>query len=481
MMTLEDIKGLISTGESETLEFKKSTGQRSEACRTLCAMANAKGGKVIFGIAPDVPKIVGLEVSEKTLENLAVEFRKFEPALIPNIERVPFIANKELLVVSVTRIPRPPCTWDGKAYQRIANTTCDMPRDQYQNLLMEGLHSSERWENTVAKGWTVDRLDTREIIVTLEEAIRRGRIDDPQTRDPLAVLRGLKLLSPNGELLRAAVVLFGKEEELLPEYTQCALRVARFRGVTKDEFLDNRRFEGNAFTLLRRAERFLIESLPIAGRVIPGVIEREDSPLYPMEALREALANAFCHRDYALGGGSVSIGVYDDRLEITSSGDLHFGLSIESLLQSHDSLPWNPLIAQTFFKRGIIESWGRGIAKIMNLTQAAGLVRPIITVIGGAVTVTFYPSIYIAPRSIYHDLTERQRHILDVLGNSESKDLNINEIVEGLPMSYLPRHIREDLKFLKKAQVVSLIGSKRGSRWRLYDGSLKNLKPSKTV
>ena len=472
MITLDDVKHFVAAGESETLEFKKSTGQRTEACRTLCAMANGKGGKVIFGIAPENHSVVGQTVSQKTLDDLAAEFRKFEPALIPTIERVPFLANKELLVVSVLRATRPPCTWDGRAYQRIASATSPMPRDQYQNLLLEGLHGTERWENTVARGWTVDKLDVREIIVTLEEAIRRGRIDDPQTRDPLAVLRGLKLLSPDGELLRAAVVLFGKEDGLSPEYTQCALRVARFRGITKDEFLDNRRFEGNAFTLLRRAERFLIESLPIAGRIIPGVIEREDSPLYPLEALREALANAFCHRDYALGGGSVAVGIYDDRLEITSSGDLHFGLDVEKLFQSHDSLPWNPLIAQTFYKRGIIESWGRGIAKIVKLTEAAGLIRPTITATGGAVTVTFYPSIYIAPRSVHHDLTERQRQILDILGNSPRRDLNIHDIVQKLSAAYPLRQIRDDLRFLKTIQAVTLVGSKKGSRWRLYDGSL---------
>jgi ATP-dependent DNA helicase RecG len=469
MITLDDIKLLVAAGESETLEFKKSTGQRTEACRTLCAMANGKGGKVIFGIAPENHSVVGQTVSQKTLDDLAAEFRKFEPALIPTIERVPFLADKELLVVSVLRATRPPCTWDGRAYQRIASATSPMPRDQYQNLLLEGLHGTERWENTVARGWTVDKLDVREMILTLEEAIRRGRIDDPQTRDPLAVLRGLKLLSPDGELLRAAVVLFGKEDGLSPEYTQCALRVARFRGMTKDEFLDNRRFEGNAFTLLRRAERFLIESLPIAGRIIPGVIEREDSPLYPLEALREALANAFCHRDYALGGGSVSVGIYDDRLEITSSGDLHFGLDVEKLFQSHDSLPWNPLIAQTFYKRGIIESWGRGIAKIVKLTEAAGLIRPTITATGGAVTVTFYPERYLAPQLSSHSLTTRQRLIMQILGENGKNHLIVSEIAKIANQPEALRGFRKDLYFLKDLGLVQFSGVGRGARWTLSE------------
>lgn len=98
----------------------------------------------------------------------------------------------------------------------------------------------------------------------------------------------------------------------------------------------------------------------MAGFQPPGDIERIDDPLYPPVELREALANAFCHRDYSIGGGSISLSVFDDRLEITSTGTLHFGLTPEALYLPHESLPWNPLIARVFYRRGIIEAWGRG-------------------------------------------------------------------------------------------------------------------------
>src|SRR5690606_38398805 len=138
-------------------------------------------------------------------------------------------------------------------------------------------------------------------------------------------------------------------------------------------------FRGNAFTLMRRAERFLIDSLPVASRILPDRMEREDTPLFPVEALREALANAFVHRDYAAGGGSVSVALHDDRLEIISSGGLHFGLTPEALLREHESNPWNPLVAQGFYLRGIIETWGRGTLKIARLMREAGLKPPITT------------------------------------------------------------------------------------------------------
>ena len=87
----------------------------------------------------------------------------------------------------------------------------------------------------------------------------------------------------------------------------------------------------------------------------------------------------------------MAVGIYDDRLEVTSSGSLHFGLTPQKLLAPHESLPWNPLIARVFFRRGIIESWERGTIKMAELASAAKLRPPEIEDAGGCVTVRFRP------------------------------------------------------------------------------------------
>lgn len=458
MTNFEQIRGLVAQGESEVLELKKSTAESEKACRTICAMANGNGGNVLFGVTPQ-GKIIGQTIGAQTLEQLAQTLSHFEPPLFPEIARIKIDGdNKEVIAVKVLRTPRMPCTYRGNAYKRVANTTIIMPRDEYQRLLFEELHGQERWENKPANGWNADMLDTKEIILTLEEAIRRGRSEDPQTRDPVEILRGLGLLDRNGNLLRAAVVLFTRESTILPDLPQLKLQVARFQGIDRTRFLDNRQFLGNAFSLLRRAERFLIENLPIAGHIVPGIIERVDDPLYPLEALREALVNAFCHRDYAIGGGSVKIAIYDDRLEIISSGGLHFGLTAADLFKPHESLPWNPLIAQVFYRRGIIESWGRGTLKIAELTKAAGLIQPEIKVAVGAVTVSFRPNQYVAPRYIGHDLSERQNTILQMLGDGGSKRLSVREIAKRLNTPDVRRPIMSDLNFMKQLGLVKVQG-----------------------
>ncbi len=180
-----------------------------------------------------------------------------------------------------------------------------------------------------------------EVRNTVAEAVRIGRLNEPGSREPEDLLRGLGLLR-DGVLFRAAAVLFGNVERLEFEMPQCLLRVARFRGLDRSEFLDNRQFNGNAFALLSHAERFLRDTLPIASRFETDRVQRIDKPLYSPLATREALATALCHRDYALGGGSVGLAVYDDRLEVTSTGPLHFGLTPAELFGPHESRPWNP-------------------------------------------------------------------------------------------------------------------------------------------
>ena len=339
-MTPEYIASLAASGESETLEFKATTGTRREAAMTVCAFLNQNGGQVLFGVT-GAGVVAGQQVSERTIEELSAELGRIEPPAFPTVDRVPVGGGREVIVVNTSQGASRPYTYRGSAYRRVGNTTLAMSADEYNRMLFERMHSEQRWENQPTVGWSVDDLDLAEIRRTVTEAVRRGRLEEPVSGEPSDLLRGLGLLR-DGVLLRAAAVLFGSAERLEFEMPQCLLRVARFRGTDRMEFLDNRQFNGNAFTLLANAERFLRATLPIAGRFEQDRFERIDEPLYPPLATREALANALCHRDYSIGGGSVGIAIYDDRLEVTSSGSLHFGLTPEKLFAPHESRPWKP-------------------------------------------------------------------------------------------------------------------------------------------
>jgi ATP-dependent DNA helicase RecG len=223
--------------------------------------------------------------------------------------------------------------------------------------------------------------------------------------------------------------------------------------------------EGHAFELLREADSFIRRHLPVAGRIQPGIFDREDQPIFPPLALREGLVNAFCHRDYSIPGGAVSVGIFDDRLEITSTGALPPGITVEDLKREHTSRPRNPLLAEVFYRRGLIERWGRGTQKIVELCQAAGHPEPEFEERAGEVVVRFLPSGYIAPHRVSHDLTSRQREVLQIL--ADGRKYKFREVYEGLENRPAERTLRDDMKMLRDLGLIECSGRGPNARWQL--------------
>jgi ATP-dependent DNA helicase RecG len=462
-MTRDDLEAIASRGESEQVEFKKTTGQRSDGAKTICGMLNGSGGFVLFGVA-DNGEMLGMQVTAKTVEDLIHEIRRIDPVPSLSPERVEIGPGRHVIVVSVPGRSGGPYAYDGRSYARQGPTTVPMQQEQLRRLMMERAHASERWELQVVDGLGIKDLDLDEIVLTVNESVRRLRLEDPGTRDPEALLRGLRLIRGD-RLLNAAVVLFGRGDSIFPEFPQCRLRLARFRGIDQSEFIDNRQESGNAFDLLIRAQRFMRDHLPVAGRIVPSLFERIDDPLYPPVALREALANALCHRDYALPGGSVGVAIFDDRLEITSTGALPFGLTPDALARPHASQPWNPLIADVFFRRGVIEQWGRGTLKILELAEGAGLAKPEFEQRGGEVLVRFRPTRYVPPTRVSRELSSLQQQLLAVVADLESAHLSqIRGRLEPPPPETT---IQDNLRTLRTLGLVELHGRGRGARWAL--------------
>ncbi|HEY0020587.1 MAG TPA: ATP-binding protein [Longimicrobium sp.] len=460
--TLREVERVVARGESAQAEFKLSTGQRTEGAKAACGMLNGNGGFVLFGVTDD-GRIVGQQITSGTLEDVAREIRRIEPQPLLSPETVHLPDGRAVVLI---RVPRGegPYTYDGRPYVRVGPTTVQMASEHYEQRVVERMHPSKRWETQIALDVGFDDLDEQEVIRTTEEAIRRNRMADPLTRRLEDLLLGFGLLR-DGKLLNGALVLFGRGDRLVPLFPQCTLRMARFRGRDIEEFVDTRQETGNAFQLFMKAQQFLIDHLPVAGRIIPGIFERVDDPLYPPVVLREALANAFCHRDYAIHGGSVGIALFDDRLEISSTGPLRFGLRPSDLLTPHPSLPWNPTIASVFYRRGIIEKWGRGTIKINELTQRAGLIRPEFHQRGGEFLVRLFPHAYVPPTRVSHELTELQRELLALIsefGPSSSVALQA-KLTAPISNAHLLRH----LGYLQTLGLIEKSGAARASRWRL--------------
>ena len=204
---------LIKNGESARIEFKRSTGRRTDAAKAVCSMLNGEGGYVFFGVS-DKGQLPGQEVSDTTIIDVVQELRRIEPPAFPELEEVKLENGQSILAVNVPE-GDDLYSYDGRSYIRHGPTTSVMPREEYQRRLMEKVHAQNRWENQpVPDGVSVRDLDEGEILTTVEEAIRLGQLDPSIRRDVETILRGLEL-TRGDKLLNAAVVLYGKSDQLI--------------------------------------------------------------------------------------------------------------------------------------------------------------------------------------------------------------------------------------------------------------------------
>lgn len=385
-ITRKALLALLAQGEGEFLEFKRTTGELKAAMQSLCAFLNGGGGTVLFGIRPDgTPD--GQFVTDSTLRDIAQSTDRFEPAVQIRIRRVRIDAIREVVAVAVEGgLERCPFVFDGRPYERVGSTTRRMAQANYERRLMDRSHSTRRWENEPAHRLEPKDLDRDEVLRIFNIAASLGRLASPPGSRVPEILDRLRLRR-NGRLLQASVVLFGRE--FMPDYPQCELRMARFVGNDKAEFMDQRQVRAPAFRLLEEAELFCQRHFPMPARIAPERLRRVETPLIPIEAMREILVNALIHRDYSIAGGSISLAIFDNRVEVWSAGTYPAGITPSKLSKPHLSVQRNPILADVFHRAGLIEKWGRGTNRVIAMCRAAGLQPPTFEEITGAAVVTF--------------------------------------------------------------------------------------------
>lgn len=166
------------------------------------------------------------------------------------------------------------------------------------------------------------------------------------------------------------------------------MKIGCFRGA---EILFQDVIEGNLFTQVDRTMDLLYSKYSRGLVSYKGIYRVETFPI-TREAMREAVINALIHRDYA-ATAPIQIRVYDDRILLWNPGRLPDDWTVERLAEDHASRPYNPQIAYAFFRAGMIEGWGRGIARINSACDAAGNPRPEWRIEPGGVWLEFQYSV----------------------------------------------------------------------------------------
>lgn len=418
VMTIEDIKELIKNDETRYIELKKSTGELKDAMHSVCAMLNSGGGVVIIGITPSSLKITGQKVTDKTRQEIAIEIRKLEPFVNMAVDYidVPDTDGNQLIVINADKsiFRDAPYVFDGKPYYKLESTTMLMPQFMYEEKLRERDADKFRWDSQVADEYGIADLDEKRIREVVYLGVRNGRINASANDDPIESLLGKLKLLKNGKPTNAAAILFAKDLQYLP---QMELRMACFKGVDKNVFIDNKCETGNFFDLLDAGVSFCFRNLKISGEIVG--LHRNEKLEIPIEALREAIINALCHRQYEHTNGSVSLGIYDDRIEIVNPGKFPPQISAENIKLPHESYPYNKSIAQVLYLTTFLERWGSGVGRMIDSCKKQNVPEPEWAAANGTVSIIFRRSQQLTSYSngSITNLTSQVKKLIISIGN----------------------------------------------------------------
>lgn len=462
-MTIKDIETLIHTDETRNLELKKTTGELKDGMKSACAFLNTDGGWLIFGIAPTTLKVVGQDVTENTRREIAQAVTHLEPALDVEVNYVdlPNSNGKQVIVMHFDKWvwSKEPYTYHKCPYYRIESVTKEMPRDMFVERLKAARPHDFAWENQTAESVTLDDMDEERIRNAVRLGIAGGRINASAEGATVETLLGkLKLLN-NGKPTNAAVMLFGMNTD---DYPQLLLRMACFKGNDKNEFLDNKQEMGNFFDLLDAGTAFCFRNLRLAGKIVG--MRREEQLEIPAEALREALINALCHREYDNPRASVSLAIYYDRIEIVNPGHFPAQLTPENIKLQHDSFPFNLKIAQVLYQTTYLESWGSGVRRMVKLCEAQHLAEPEYRLGNNTVTVIFRrnrDSQNDSQNDSQKSLNERQRKIVELMRGN--RQITVAKIAKTLSLSAAT--IYREIKAINTLTELYWEGSPKTGQW----------------
>ena len=389
-MTIDNIKQLVSADESRTLELKKTTGELKDGMHSACAFLNTEGGWLIFGVTPKSLKIVGQKVTDNTQREIALALAGLEPTVDVRVEYVDvpeYPGNKVIAMHFDGWVwGERPHTFHGCPYYKVESTTKVMPHEMYDERIRAHQPQMYSWEGKTADGLTFADLNEKHIRGCIRLGVEGGRIPASAINAPIEETLAKWKLVKNGVPTNGAAMLFSDN---IDEYPQFRLRMARFVGTDKNEFIDNQRVEGGFFNLLDAGMAFFFKHLNLGGKITNHSLQREEYLEIPYKALREALINSLCHRQWEKYNLTNSIAIYDDRIEIANPGIFPPQITPETIKEPHESYPYNLKIAEALYKSTYLESWGSGAKRIIDACREQGVEEPVWQWIGGFVIVTF--------------------------------------------------------------------------------------------
>lgn len=363
--------------ESQNIEWKESW--RDEYLKWICGFANAQGGRIYIG-KDDAGHVVGVKDYAKLMEDIP---NKVLQTLGITVD-VNLLEHNNLPYIEINVAPSTsPVNYKGEYHYRSGSTKQQLKGAALTDFLLR--KTGRRWDAETVNNLSVDDLDAESLKIFRREALRSKRLtEDAAKLSDAELLESLQLIN-NGKLTRAAALLFYGEPEKF--CSGCCVKIGKFEDGCELIYQDV--LSGSLISIADKVMDVLYLKYIKAFITYENDRRVEHYP-YLRSAVREIVYNALVHCNWC-EGIPIQIRVDEDALRIGNSCRLPLGWTQETLCQYHQSKPFNPLLANTFFRAGFIESWGRGIQKVLKDCAQNACPAPQFHVLGNDLTVVFEP------------------------------------------------------------------------------------------
>ena len=335
-MDINFVLKLIREGESERVEFKRSITR--DIHKEICAFANANGGYIIIGI-DDEGNVVGCNV-KKALDILSNSVQSIIPSPKIKIHKLS-LEGKDILIIEVEKSSTL-CSVGGVAYIRIG--TGIRPLSIQEIITISAELGTINWDEIPCTSIENINMDYVEWFFRTMERVRGKVVPRDMWMRYLRSVRAIK----GDKLTNAGVLFFTNASEFLG---QCRCRVIF---IVDNEPRSSREYEGPVWKIIDDVFTDLTRELKKIEIVV--ATRRVKIEEYPLRALREAIINAFAHRNYAIPA-DIRIFIHPDKIVVRSPCGLLPGVD----LNDPEHVPRNPVLCQLLYDSGFIEKYGYGI------------------------------------------------------------------------------------------------------------------------
>ena len=452
MISAEDIKLLVTSGEGYNAEFKISVPSKvKELTEEICAFSNAAGGVLLIGV-DDKNQVKGVSIDNAKRSAIQHSNSEITPALFCSLSFVE-VDGKNIGVIEVPSGANKPYVLSGAIFVRIGPntqklTTAEQMRDFFQQA--EKIYFDEA--SCASFNPDVD-VDSDFLMNFKSEAHLSINVPDEQ------IFTNLKLYDNKHLFKNGAVLFFGKQPEQFIE--KAVVRCVSFQGRDKRFIIDDQTFNGSLYLQYTKALQWLRGKLNVKYEIEQqGSLPRKEIWEIPETVFKEAIINSLSHRDYYDKGAVTVIELFDDRIEITNPGGL------VSAIQQNDfgkrSHSRNPLIFGLFARMHMVEQLGSGVARMKDLMNEANLPEPIFHTTG-MFSVSLFRSLKTSEETSEETSEKTKDKILKLIKSNSL--ITIEELAEKINKS--TRAIEMQLKKLKKEKTIQRIGPKKGGYWKI--------------